>query len=312
MMSVIVPLLKGSLAADAALNHGRFLHALSNEALQCAAAGDDAAAFAWGLAAYLGHRRFAHAWLPALALAFAAGKLRQIKPVDPDTLPAAHIPSGIPRRIMQYWDSEPVPHDVWALINGWLKLNDEYPHQLFTDVSARVFIQDHFGPEIRTYYDLLPFVASKSDLFRLCWLLHVGGIYVDADEELLGKVRSLFPNNAGLVLTWTNASTPCVNNNFVVSRPHHPVIAKAFDLAMSHIIGTRGKKLKLSAWLLTGPGAYSMAVMDMLCSPDPAVSDLSDVVFHAERDYLKVVCCPGGLEYKNDPTKNWRLNEFDW
>jgi hypothetical protein len=304
---VAAQLLSGILNGDAALSNAALYHGLSNETLACAEANETQAAYAWGRAAYVSQRRFAHAWLLPLRFAFASGNLKQIPLLQPPTaLP--DVRGKISPGIMQYWDTPAVPPDVKTLIEGWTRQGSRYSHVLFNDDMARAYIADHYGKTITTAYDALPFVASKSDLFRLCWILREGGVYVDADEQAAGELNTLLPPEAGLVMNWTDASTPCVNNWFIASRPHHPIIAYALNLALSHIAGSKAHNIKLSAWILTGPGVITMSIMDMLCSRTFNQSDFADVGFHSETDFRTVSIAQEDLVYKKDPTKNWRLS----
>jgi hypothetical protein len=308
--SFILAVLTGALSGDAALSDATLLQVLCNEAVACAEANEPEAAFAWGRAAYVAQRRFAHAWLLPLRFAFAAGKLKQTELQKP-TPSEAHVIANIPQHIFQYWDTELIPPDVKFLMNEWGS-QQNFAYTLLSDTASRHFIFLQYGKNSLDLYDSLPVAASKSDLLRLFWLLHHGGIYIDADERRHGDLSTLLPRQAGLVLNWTDASTPCINNWFIASRPGHPLLQRALRLAMDHIAGAKERRMAPSAWILTGPGVFTMAFMDLLCMSEVASTTLADVYFHSEADFRTAVQSEPNLLYKSDPSKNWRFSHYSW
>ena len=86
-----------------------------------------------------------------------------------------------------------------------------------TECAARV----HSVNVTRAYARLVPAVA-RADLFRYCVLLVHGGVYLDADAELLKPVDELFPVNGlglvdGLVVARESAWWPGSDAAYVVS-----------------------------------------------------------------------------------------------
>ena len=57
---------------------------------------------------------------------------------------------------------------------------------VFDDASARWFIERQFGPQYAAAFDVCYHPAMRCDYFRLCYILAMGGFYVDADEVFLG------------------------------------------------------------------------------------------------------------------------------
>lgn len=191
-------------------------------------------------------------------------------------------------------------------MDGWRTNSNKFRYQRFDDAHARSFLEIAATPEALAWYEKVPSAASKADIFRLAWLLRNGGVYIDADEERKDCIERLLPPKAGLVLNWSMAETPCINNWFISSRPSHPLMQVMLKLALENLKFSYEKNLNLSAWLLTGPGPVTMAILDVMCL-DFSYSRLQDLVLHSEVDFRSVSSCRTDLEYKKMPGKNWRL-----
>lgn len=93
----------------------------------------------------------------------------------------------IPKKIVQYWDDEQmIPEDVTRCMNTWKDLETKgFKHFVFNSKTAFDFIEKYYPKEYVDAFTLCPHPAMRADLFRLCYLLEYGGIYVDADDVLI-------------------------------------------------------------------------------------------------------------------------------
>src|SRR5437899_13001661 len=57
---------------------------------------------------------------------------------------------------------------------------------MFDDVSASAYVADGYGAREREAFARCRHPAMRSDYLRLCFVLAEGGLYVDADDVLLG------------------------------------------------------------------------------------------------------------------------------
>jgi hypothetical protein len=286
------------------VHNGMVIQALCAESLRHLNAGQHADALAWGKAAYVTNRRFVHCWLTFIEIAAASGALPGYIAPDPD----AAIPAGpIPRRIVQFWDNPEVPQDVAKLIDGWKQGAPDFTHHLFNDTMAQQFIGDQYGEEALLAYRACEHVAGKSDLFRLAWLAKNGGVYIDADDACVGDLRLLLPAHAGLVLNWSPGPPPCINNWFVAVRPDHPIIHKMWQEALHNLTETKRHGLRLSPWITTGPGLYTMALLDEVVLADAIPESLTDLSFQREAQYRVAVSPVHDLEYRKTSDGNWKL-----
>jgi mannosyltransferase OCH1-like enzyme len=103
------------------------------------------------------------------------------------------ITNVIPKIIVQFWhDLNHIPLDVQLCIDSWKSLvSQDFNWVIFDDHTARNFINKRFGTKYVTAFDLCHHPAMRCDFFRLCYMLEVGGFYVDADEVIKELIANL-------------------------------------------------------------------------------------------------------------------------
>jgi mannosyltransferase OCH1-like enzyme/Tfp pilus assembly protein PilF len=170
--------------------------------------------------------------------------------------------AGIPKRIIQFWNSRETPPEIEALMQSWRILNPDHEHILFDDASARQFLEDRTSADIVRAFDRVKHPAQRADLFRLGYLAQEGGFYVDADDRCLGHIGLLFPNDVALAVYQENYGT--VANNVLGAANGHPVILRALELAVKAVL--RGDNDIV--WLSTGPGLLTRAFAQILAESD--------------------------------------------
>lgn len=106
---------------------------------------------------------------------------------------------AIPRTLVQYWhEPAAVPADVRACLESWnILLECGFTIRLFGDDSAGRYIAERFGGREREAFARCRHPAMRSDYLRICVILAEGGLYVDADDVLVGDGwTKLFRNSA--------------------------------------------------------------------------------------------------------------------
>lgn len=173
----------------------------------------------------------------------------------------ALVAEPIPRTLVQYWnDPYDVPEDVRRCLRSWEILQDDgFSLKLFGDATARDYISRYYGPREIAAFEQCRHPAMRSDYLRLCFVLAEGGLYVDADDVLLGdgwsevfrdgtlKVQPLcYDLRAGGMVSAThirraNLSTEdrifYVNNNPIAAPAHHPALRRALSRATDRLLG---------------------------------------------------------------------------
>ncbi len=210
----------------------------------------------------------------------------------------------IPRAIMQYWDATEPPPELLEISASWRMHNPGFTHVLFDDPRATIFLASHFTPDVVLAYRRAVQPAQKADLFRLAYLVAMGGFYADMDDRCMRPIDEFVPAGASLALVQENYGT--IGNNFIGAAPHSPVLIRALEWGVAAL--NRGDSDLL--WLSTGPGLLTRALAAALISPPlfwrawmPRVAVL------AARDVNRVIARHCRASYKRTD-RHWQHSSF--
>jgi mannosyltransferase OCH1-like enzyme len=225
--------------------------------------------------------------------------------------------------LVQFWDdARAVPGDVQSCLDSWAPLQAAgFERLLFDDTSARHFIEEYFSERHVQAFDRCSHPAMRADYFRLCFMLRVGGLYVDADDEHQGAdVESMI--SGGLLrlqpLVYDIPSDSMidvaraleaageaerifyVNNNPIIAGPGHPVIARALERATILLLAANETNRDIQS--LTGPGnlTASLVAHAVRLKADGQVLD-----FELLTQWDAVAISKWPLAYRAD-VRNWR------
>jgi hypothetical protein len=230
---------------------------------------------------------------------------------------------SIPRTLVRYWhDPDRVPSDVRGCLDSWEALRDEgFSMRMFGDASAHVYIAERYGRREITAFEHCRHPAMRSDYLRMCFVLAEGGLYVDADDVLLGsgwreilrghalKLQPLcYDIRAGGMVSATElrrTDLPTedrifyVNNNPLAAPPDHPVLRRALSRATDALLGGDPDPEIQST---TGPGnltaslaAHALEVQERGIQPD----------FELLLNWDATATPRWDLAYRSD-ARNWR------
>jgi mannosyltransferase OCH1-like enzyme len=239
--------------------------------------------------------------------------------------PSGSSAQTIPRVIVQFWhDSDAIPNDVVDCLATWERLNTQgFERRLFDDVEARRFISDRMGNSHAAAFDRCVHPAMRSDYFRLCYVLEMGGLYIDADDTYQGagilsavqdnklKIQPLcFDQSSGCMVpaaTFLRAAAPSpdwtfyVNNNPLVAPAHHPVLRLALARATRLLLSS--ERVQPDIQSVTGPGNLTSCLVRYAIA-SRANRKALDIAFLTNWESISVSQWP--LSYRSD-SRNWRL-----
>jgi len=158
----------------------------------------------------------------------------------------------IPATIVQFWDRDR-PDEISELMESWKHHNPGFTQICFDDDAARGFLRTHHPSEVLRAYVRARQPAQKADIFRLAYLSHCGGVYIDADDRCFAPIDELLTSGNELVLYQEDYGS--LGNNFIAAIDHHPVLLRALAWATDAV--NRGDNDLV--WLSTGPGLLSRA-----------------------------------------------------
>jgi hypothetical protein len=247
--------------------------------------------------------------------------LRQLG-CDTEVVPNAQRPAddeAIPRTLVRFWhDPDDVPSDVRRCLDSWDELRDQgLSFRMLGDASATEYIAERYGPRELAAFARCRHPAMRSDYLRLCFVLADGGLYVDADDVLVGtgwrdvfrdgslKVQPLcYDLIAQGMLPASEIRRPdlstsrrifYVNNNPIAAPPGHPVVRRALLRATDRLLGS---ELEPEIQSTTGPGNLSAAL-----AAHARESRILDYELLLNWERTAEPCWE--LEYRSDD-RNWR------
>lgn len=231
--------------------------------------------------------------------------------------------SRIPRRLVRYWhDLSNLPQDVQACLRSWDKLGDNgFELRMFDDASAATYITRTYGEREGQAFLRCSHPAMRSDYLRLCFVLAEGGLYVDADDVLIGegwvdifrdgklKVQPFcYDIEAGGMLSAADiwrSDLACdgrvfyVNNDPIAAPPDHPVLQRALGQATEKLLaGDPSPDIQST----TGPGNLTEALAVHAHQLQLAGLPFD---FALLRDWDRISEMRWDLSYRGD-SRNWR------
>lgn len=243
--------------------------------------------------------------------------------VTPSTETADNTQNATPRLLVQFWDDlSALPDDVHACLESWAPLEAAgFERMLFDDTSARSFIDEHFSEHHLEAFDRCNHPAMRADYFRLCLILVLGGVYVDADDEYQGAdiepmiasgrlhLQALcYDITSASMIDVTEALTDgsgferifYVNNNPLIARAGHPVIARALERSTELLLIANRPNLDLQA--VTGPGNLTASLVEHAARKQ---ADQEPRDFELLTTWDDVAISKWPLSYRSD-ARNWR------
>lgn len=233
--------------------------------------------------------------------------------------------SAIPRVIVQFWhDSGDIPADVRDCLDSWEPLaRHGFERVFFDDRGARRFISRRFGRRHLEAFERCRHAAMRCDFFRMCYLVALGGFYVDADESYQGgdceplfrddllKLQPLCYDNATGTMVEVDvfargdASSPdwiyYVNNNPIITPPGHPILRSALARSTRILMTQPAGSLEIQS--TTGPGNLTASLVAHAIASE-RIGAVRDFAFLTDWGSLSASQWP--LSYRNDE-RNWRL-----
>jgi Tfp pilus assembly protein PilF len=210
--------------------------------------------------------------------------------------------------LAQFWDKTDVPPDVRGVMLSWTRLNPELGYTLFDDSSARRFLETHYGAAIVQLYDACHHPAMKADYFRIAFLHHSGGLWVDADEVCLRPLGYVIDaaEDAEIIAMLDGDTPGYVHNSFLGSRPRSRIVRAAVEEATLLVAQQLQQGRRPDIWGVTGPGLITRAIGRYLAST-PAAWEGEEVLLLGRQQYGYFAQKVGQLAYKHDAAKNWNM-----
>lgn len=141
---------------------------------------------------------------------------------------------------------------IWNM----LRMNPDYEYRFYNDNDIENFIQSEFSKNVFDQYSKLTIGAAKADFFRYAILLKKGGIYVDIDSQIKGKLDQwILPNDSAII---TEEGNPDLYVQWaLIFEKGHPFLEKTISLILDNI---RSNRYPHDVHKMTGPSVYTKAI----------------------------------------------------
>lgn len=168
---------------------------------------------------------------------------------------------SIPRKIMQTWKTKVLP-DKWKSSSESIKEHmPAWDYTLLSDEDCLNFVKDYF-PRYIDLYESCKYQIQKADIIRYMWLYHHGGMYMDADYEIIKPLDSLFYTDSELYLIKSPNFGSSYTNSFMASKARCSfwldVLEEVNKRSKSREFWAKGKHLEVM--MTTGPGMLSEVI----------------------------------------------------
>ena len=159
-----------------------------------------------------------------------------------------------PLPLVQYWDKSTPPALVSERMDVWKSLNPGWDYRRFNQQSAADFLSSAYGAEIAAAFQDIRFPAMQADVFRVGFLLHAGGLWVDAATSLIQPIDVWIDRRHSFqMLRRSHQHHPKISSGVIyASRPGLPLLEAAWAQMVSRLLSRSGTKV----YRHFGPGLF--------------------------------------------------------
>ena len=161
----------------------------------------------------------------------------------------------IPKRIYQTWKTHNLPRGIGIVVKKMLDTNPGYAHYLYDDVEMEEFVHTNYPGEISAAFDMLAIGAARADLWRYLILYKHGGIYLDIDAEIVGKLDELIRPDDTAIITREQVEG-LFNQWILIFRKGHPLLLEVINRCVANI----KSKSSNNILHLTGSTVFTTAI----------------------------------------------------
>jgi len=164
----------------------------------------------------------------------------------------------IPKRIYQTWKTQQLPRGIDITIKKFLHNNPGYTHYLYDDKDISNFVHVNFPGEISDAFDCLNIGAARADLWRYLILYKCGGIYLDIDADITGKLDELIEPDDKAIIT-REPLDGLFNQWILIFSKGHPLLWDVITRCVANIKNRSSNNILH----LTGSTVFTKAINQM-------------------------------------------------
>ena len=156
--------------------------------------------------------------------------------------------------LLQYWNEAKPPVAVADRMEKCKNLNPGWNYLRFNRCTASDFLAHTYGCDIAAAFLDIRLPAMQADVFRVAFLLHCGGLWIDAATSLLLPVESWMDRRHSFqMLRRSHQEHPKISSGLIyASRPGLPLLKAAWGEMVSKLLSRSGTKVYRDF----GPGLF--------------------------------------------------------
>ena len=156
--------------------------------------------------------------------------------------------------LLQYWNEPKPPSVVADRMEKCKNLNPGWNYLRFNRCTASDFLAHTYGCDIAAAFLDIRLPAMQADVFRVAFLLHCGGLWIDAATSLIRPVESwLDRRHSFQMLRRAHQAHPKISSGVIyASRPGLPLLRAAWDEMVSKLLSRSGTNIYRDF----GPGLF--------------------------------------------------------
>jgi inositol phosphorylceramide mannosyltransferase catalytic subunit len=174
---------------------------------------------------------------------------------------------AIPKVIYQTFKTKKLPFLTRWHIKSFRKRNPDYRYEFFDDDDIDQFFKTEFPGEVHSAYRQLNIGAAKADMFRYAILYKRGGVYLDIDSTIKGKLSGFIKSEDTAIIS-REGNPDLFVQWALIYEAGHPFLKRTLDLVLENIAENRYPH---DVHSMTGPGVYTRAIQSCI-DEDPLVS----------------------------------------
>lgn len=160
-----------------------------------------------------------------------------------------------PKIIYQTWATKTLPVSIQSSIENMMTINSNYDYRLFDDEEMLQFIEENYDSSVVDCFKQLKIGAAKADLWRYLILYKNGGVYLDVDSTIFGRLDELIGDDGCSIISRENNPGKFVQWCLMFA-PEHPILKICIQSCLENIRNNNSK----SVLEMTGPVVYSNSI----------------------------------------------------
>ena len=178
----------------------------------------------------------------------------------------------------QTWKTQNLDNKILRLHKKENVINPYLDRVIFTDSQMIDSIESNFDSDTIDYFRRIRNIVAKADFWRYLILYKYGGVYLDIDSSIIGRLNdSFFEHNSGII-SYEDNNSLFLQWSLIYSE-NHPVLERVIENIKLNIDNNLFKD-DISS--LTGPKLYTKSVLEILKEHSHKKENLNDSDFKNE------------------------------